>query len=775
MAASIGDVFFKVGVNTAQFKEGLNTSVKSLRAWKAQAKRATAGAEQPLAVYMRKLNEFRALLATGKITTETFQHAQQQLRRTYLKNSGATERLAAAQRKVAAETRAAAAAAKTAALSTQRLSVAANVATASLSALKMAIATVLGPLALLFAAVSTTVKAFRTTEDIDRAMHQSLAIMSDVSGEMKAEMRSLANTIAGETVFSTEELSKAFFFLASAGLDAKQSIASLKPVATFAQAGMFDLSRATELLGGSVSALGLSSKDAATQLKNMKRVGDILVAANTAAQATTEEFAQALGTKAAASSRFFNIRAEETVAVLAVLAKNMVKGSEAGTAFDIALRELTNKAILFKDEFKKANVEVFRGGHFVGFANAIGSLDKALEKLDPEEKTALLMKLGFTAKSIANIKIMLGQAAAMREFAAEFDNAGGTMQRVADENLTEFQKGWEATKASFENFAMAFGPLMNIIGQTMLAVSLNVRALFGDFDTLTERLDAAAKAGRLFLKAFAEILKLPGKIPGLSGTTSLGDSISDFVERGEREFKLYKKLREMADGIKAANNEVSEASKIAKDQQVRHAEEVTNAMEKLRKAYEDYGKTASDVNLAIVRASGDPVLIKQAERWVQSLKDQKKAEEGAKTAKKATKDVAKATQRIFDKLKSSAERLRESLRTPQQVFEDEFARYNMFLNKKLLSEEEFIKAVRRARKKMIDPKETTAAARSSVTPALERFSQEAHKIIVGSTTSPEIQNQKKMITELEDSKEVQEDIREALRDRPSVTIAPGVN
>jgi hypothetical protein len=81
-------------------------------------------------------------------------------------------------------------------------------------------------------------------------------------------------------------------------LDAEASIAALPRVAQFAQAGMFDMSRATDLLTDAQSALGLTIRDDAVKnMENMIKVSDVLVRANTLSNATVEQFSTSLTTK----------------------------------------------------------------------------------------------------------------------------------------------------------------------------------------------------------------------------------------------------------------------------------------------------------------------------------------------------------------------------------------------------------------------------------------------------------------------------------------------
>ena len=182
-----------------------------------------------------------------------------------------------------------------------------------------------------------SVKAFA---DFDKAMTESTAIMGKLSKSTKKNMAELAKTISTQTTFSAKELAAAYFYLASAGMDAEQSMKALGEVARFAQAGAFDLSTATDLLTDAQTALGLSSKDAAVNQKNLVKVSDVLVKANTLANASVQQFAEALTSKAAAALVNVNKEMEEGVAVIAAYADKGVKGSLAGERLTMMLNGL---------------------------------------------------------------------------------------------------------------------------------------------------------------------------------------------------------------------------------------------------------------------------------------------------------------------------------------------------------------------------------------------------------------------------------------------------
>jgi len=154
------------------------------------------------------------------------------------------------------------------------------------------------------AVAAGSVKAFA---DFDSAMTQSVAIMGTQGEKMRKQMEETAKTIASKSVKSATELAESYFFLASAGLDAEQSMKALPVVTSFATAGMFDMALATDLLTDAQSALGLTVKDSEQNMKNMTRVSDVLVKANTLANASVEQFSTALTSKAGTAMKSYNI------------------------------------------------------------------------------------------------------------------------------------------------------------------------------------------------------------------------------------------------------------------------------------------------------------------------------------------------------------------------------------------------------------------------------------------------------------------------------------
>jgi len=273
----------------------------------------------------------------------------------------------------------------------------------------------------------------------ESAMTKSLAIMGDVSDDMRDQMETVARDIAKTSTFSAKQAGEAYFFLASAGLNAAESMEALPRVAAFAQAGMFDLALATDLLTDAQSALGLSVDDTAQNMANMSRVSDVLVKANTLANATVQQFSEALTNRAGAALRILGKDVEEGVAVLAAFADQGVKGAEAGTKLDIVLRDLQKASLNNRRAFIDAGVSIFdASGEMRNIAEIIAELEERFADMSDEQKRAELSTLGFTDKSVAATLALIGTSDAIEEYETKLRDAAGTTDEVRDKQLEDF-------------------------------------------------------------------------------------------------------------------------------------------------------------------------------------------------------------------------------------------------------------------------------------------------------------------------------------------------
>jgi TP901 family phage tail tape measure protein len=273
----------------------------------------------------------------------------------------------------------------------------------------------------------------------DDAMTKSTAIMANMNAQTRSEMEKTARGLAQNGIQSAEELAESYFFLASAGLNAEQSMAALPVVQSFATAGAFDMAKATDLLTDAQSALGLTVDDTTQNMENMTRVSDVLVKANTLSNATVEQFSESLTNKAGSQLRRFNKDVEEGVAVLSVFADQGYKGQRAGEALNIVLREMERAGRENADEWDRLNLSVFDSeGNMRNMADIIQGLEESFAGLSDEQLGARMQQLGFTAESQSFVAMLLGMSEKMRNYEASLRDVSGVTKDISENQMESF-------------------------------------------------------------------------------------------------------------------------------------------------------------------------------------------------------------------------------------------------------------------------------------------------------------------------------------------------
>ena len=332
--------------------------------------------------------------------------------------------------------------------------------------------------------------------DFDAALNKSIAIMGNVSETLQTDMSNAAREVAKATTFSAEEAAEAYFFLASAGLDAQASIAAMPQVAKFAQAGMFDMATATDLATDAQSALGLTSDDAAENLAGLTRVTDVFVKANTLANTSVEQLAAAITSKAGNALKTVGKDIEEGSAALAVFADQGIKGEQAGTLLTNTLFGLSDRAKAVPKEFERLGIAVFDAeGNMNNLADIARDVTVAFDGLSTQQKLAELSNLGFSKQSRDGILALVGNSEALAEYESKLRTAGGTVDEVSQKQLQTFNAQMDLMKSRLEDVAIQigsalapklldllnrFGPIIDQAAPVMLALFEKIESILAD-------------------------------------------------------------------------------------------------------------------------------------------------------------------------------------------------------------------------------------------------------------------------------------------------------
>lgn len=548
--------------------------------------------------------------------------------------------------------------------------------------------------------ISSAVQELAQFED---KLNQSLAIMKTSTEEQRA-MASAAREVASSTRISANDSAEAFFFLASAGLDATQSIAALPQVAAFAQAGMFDMATATDLATDAQSALGLTVSDSEQNLKNLTRVTDVLVKGNTLANASVQQFSEALTTKAGAALKVVNKDIEEGVAVLAVFADRGVKGAEAGDKLNQVLRDIPRATAKNKEEFAALGLEMFDAeGNMKNVADIVEQLDAVLGPMSDELKASTLDQLGLNRGVADAVKILSGSTEQIRRYEEALRDSGGITQEVADKQM-------QSLIGQTEILSNKWSVLKQLIGEDFEGAAKGTVSILDKLITKIIDLKEAQKAEEDEVQR--SVYAYRTKMVMISGTlvpmremyrlsidlekahdderdaveaynASLEDlrpSIDDITQAQEEAEEAASKLREEQiekglSGLKKIQtayrnlNDIYEHHNDLKKEELEKAEKLNSINNKMETTEEDLAKAkARALELATdgtEKSNEERLAIARQERTIQDLIDVEEKDEIQKL------QLAVARERLNELEEEAIARSRESIQAEEDVAEIE--------------------------------------------------------------------------------------------------------
>ena len=329
-------------------------------------------------------------------------------------------------------------------------------------------------------------RLLKISETFQQEMNSSLAIAQGMTPKLRAAMEAQAMELSRTLRASAPDLARAYYYLFSAGLKGDVALKAMPMAARFAQAAEAGVAESTERLTDAVDALGLASKDPATYLRNLAGVADMLGRQAMNADATISEFADALTNKAASSLKTFQIPLSDGMALLGAFAMNAQKGEEAGTGFDIMLRNLTSSSVAGAAKLK--GIDIFDEDGMIRAIGMFEDFERVMRDMTPQEKVGLFEDIGIQARARNRILMLAGMSKELRGWSDENKRAQGTIQQIAEKQLPAFTAAWVKLKAVIEAFSIIkLGPWLQSLGEGMgllLDISHNADAAADSMDRL---------------------------------------------------------------------------------------------------------------------------------------------------------------------------------------------------------------------------------------------------------------------------------------------------
>lgn len=366
------------------------------------------------------------------------------------------------------------------------------------------------------AMANVSVAAF---SDFNKAMTEAAAVTQGASKDIVEQMGNVAKALSTETVFSAEELGKAYVALGRAGNTATQAMQRLPVVAKLAQAGVVDLEETVELLTTAFASLQDSAKSTATEIGDFTRLANLLLEASIISEGEVTDFALAITRKVGPALRFTNRDMTEGIALLATYAKMGMRGAFAAERVDILLRDLHKAQIKNAEAWRMMGLETennVRG--VIPLVEVLRKLESSMSGMLPVQKRAMLEQLGFQHRSVQATIAMIGMTDVLELFQDHLKQTSDSLNEVSQKQMEAFANKMKTVSNQLNLMAIDIGE--------SLAPKLQVLADAADF--ISRAFQALHPAVQSLVIAMGGVLAVIGPVVLFMGTfvTMIRDTFS---------------------------------------------------------------------------------------------------------------------------------------------------------------------------------------------------------------------------------------------------------
>lgn len=329
--------------------------------------------------------------------------------------------------------------------------------------------------------------AVSTYADFDQAMANTAAICGATADDY-VRLQQAALDMGKATTKTATESAEALGYMSLAGWDVNESIAGLEPILRLSEATQMDLATCSDLVTDSLSALGLQVDDLGEYL-------DVAAMANNKSNQTAQMLMEAY-IAVGGTMKNLNVPIQESAAALGVLANRGIKGSEAGTALNAVINNLTTGTGQAGKMMDKLGISAFdSSGKFIGLAETIRVVDEATKGMTEEQRNAALAALGGKEHIDALNDLISGLNTTTADGRSEWEaltddlyNADGALSTMAA-TVTDTLQG------AISIFGSAMDDMKIRLAQTFAPAAKDaINAVSAVIPSITDRIAAAGNA-----------------------------------------------------------------------------------------------------------------------------------------------------------------------------------------------------------------------------------------------------------------------------------------
>ena len=336
--------------------------------------------------------------------------------------------------------------------------------------------------------------AVEVGKEFEGAMSKVEALSGATGADLEA-LKDKAAELGRTTSFSASEVAEAFSYMALAGFDTSQMLASISGVLNLAKASEMDLGEASDIVTDYISAFGLSARDAGHFV-------DVMATAMSKSNTDTAQLGEAYKNVASTAGQF-GYSVEETTAALMTMANVGIKGGEAGTSLNALMVRMASNTKNCADELKKYGVNIYdNNGNMKSLTSILTGTAEAMSKLTTEEQANLAKIIAGQNQYTGFLSVMQGLGDAAKQNGQSFedyteklkncDNAAQNMADTMSNNLEGDMKGLESATEGLGDAAYEYikGPIRGVVQAVTDAINDTTDAISPQVTEITRYADS---------------------------------------------------------------------------------------------------------------------------------------------------------------------------------------------------------------------------------------------------------------------------------------------
>ena len=495
--------------------------------------------------------------------------------------------------------------------------------------------------------------SFAVFKNFEAEMSKVKAVSGATAEEFKA-LSDNAKKLGASTMFSASQVAQLQTEFAKLGFSATEITKVTESTLALAQASGSDLARAAEVAGSTLRAFGLDASETG-------RVTDVMAASFSTSALDMDKFAESMK-YVAPVAKSAGMSLEQTSAMLAVLANNGIKGSQAGTALRRIISELGATggdvegaiANLAKTGLNLADAkdEVGRSAQ-----SALLILAEGVDQIDPLTKS--FENSAGAAQDMADI---MGDTAfgAGKRLESAMEGLGISLGEIIAEAVVPMVEGIAVLAGKLNDaspgakrFAVAFGAVLAAIGP----VAFGVGGLIRNFTTLKTAIQASSTATKIATavqRAFNVAIKSNPVGALVSAVVAVTAAIFAYSSAqksaADIEEDHTKAISEQVAQMEVRKSTANDRMELLKDVNL-GSKERTRIIKDLNKNYKDYlPKLLTERDSVLDIANAQKHLNEQMAKRVIMMAAQEQLEEATQRAVASMKEMVPAQQRLNEAL-----------------------------------------------------------------------------------------------------------------------------